>query len=132
MTAQKLILYADDDTDDRMWVTEACKTMETSIKIAFVDNGRAVIEYLENGSATVLPSLVVLDLNMPEMDGRLTLQFLKIHSRFKDIPVAIVTTSANRIDKEVCMRLGASVFLIKPNTYTGWQNIVRELEPFVT
>ena len=126
-----LILYADDDTDDRSWVSEACKILNCSLNINFVENGRQVIDYLKS-QVTRLPSLIVLDLNMPEMDGRQTLQYLKSNPYYKEIPVAIVSTSGNKIDKEVCKRLGASLYITKPNVHAEWQSIIRQLEPFVS
>lgn len=125
-----MILYADDDIDDRTWVSDACNTLECALKFNFVENGRQVLNYL-NQPVAALPGLIVLDLNMPEMDGRQTLQHLKSDPQFKHIPVVIVTTSANRIDKEVCSRLGAALYLIKPDTHKEWQNIVKQLEPLV-
>ena len=125
---KKVILYADDDIDDRTWVSDACDTLDCALKINFVENGRQVVNYLQK-AVTILPQLIVLDLNMPEMDGRQTLQYLKSDPLFKHIPVAIVTTSANKLDKEVCNRLGAALYLIKPDTHQEWQNIVRQLEP---
>jgi CheY-like chemotaxis protein len=69
---------------------------------------------------------------MPEMDGRQTLQYLKSNPYYKEIPVAIVSTSGNKIDKEVCKRLGASLYITKPNVHAEWQSIIRQLEPFVS
>lgn len=129
MNQNKIVLYADDDTDDRTWVSEACKVTDSPLKINFVENGKRVFDYLKSVPPDSLPSLIVLDLNMPEMDGRQTLQQLKSDPVFKNIPVAIVTTSSNKIDKEVCSRLGASLYLTKPSTHSGWQNIIRQLEP---
>lgn len=128
MKPHKIVLYADDDTDDRTWVSEACKTVGSPLQIQFVENGKQVLDYLRDGHEQ-LPSLIVLDLNMPEMDGRQTLQQLKSNPRFKNIPVAIVTTSSNKIDRDVCNRLGASLYLTKPDTHFEWQNIIRQLEP---
>ena len=128
---EKLVLYADDDTDDRAWVSEACKVAGSPLKIAFVENGKQVLEYLRNASPEAIPSLIVLDLNMPEMDGRQTLQQLKNDAQFKGIPVVIVTTSSNRIDKEVCNRLGAALYLTKPDSHSEWQNIIRQLVPIM-
>ncbi len=125
------ILYADDDSDDKAWVSEACKAVNCSLNIFFVENGREAINYLSDLSTSELPSLIVLDLNMPELDGRQTLQYLKKHPNYKHIPVAIVTTSANKIDREVCQRLGASLYLTKPDTHQEWQNVIRQLEPLI-
>ena len=124
-------MYADDDLDDKEWVNDACKSANNSLELTFVENGKEVLKYLENLNGNELPSLIVLDLNMPELDGRQTLKALKNHPDFHSIPVAVVTTSSSRIDMEVCKKLGAAVFLTKPDTYDEWQEIVRKLEPFV-
>lgn len=131
MNPHKFVLYADDDTDDKSWVTEACHAIGVSPELVFVENGRQVLEYLSQNSPAEFPSLIVLDLNMPELDGRQTLKWLKTHPRYQTIPVAIVTTSTNRIDRDVCQKLGASLFLIKPDTHTGWQAVVQHFIPYI-
>ena len=128
---KRIVLYADDDIDDKNWVKEACKSLNSSLQIEFVETGRSVLDYLKNSDGDDRPSLIVLDLNMPEMDGRQTLKALKSNPSYKDIPVVIVTTSSNSIDNDVCKRLGASLFLIKPNNYADWQKIVNQFEPYV-
>ena len=127
----KFVLYADDDVDDKDWVRDACRAIDSGLNVVFVNNGRQVIDYLGSAENTLLPSLIVLDLNMPEMDGRQTLQKIKADPQYQHIPVAIVTTSTNKIDREVCQRLGASVYLTKPDTHREWQDIIRQLIPFV-
>lgn len=127
---KKFILYADDDSDDVTWVSEACKNLDLNWDIAFVSNGREVMKFLHE-TQTHTPSLVVLDLNMPEMDGRQTLQQIKNSDLYKNIPVVIVTTSGNKMDKEVCKRLGASLYLTKPDSYREWQDVVLQLQSFV-
>ena len=129
MESVKKILYADDDLDDKTWVSEANKMLSYSLDIDFVENGRQVLAYLEN--YVELPSLIVLDLNMPELDGRQTLQKLKSHNHYKHIPVVIVTTSSNKTDMEMCKRLGASLYLVKPDTHLEWQQIVKQLVPYI-
>ena len=128
---QKFVLYADDDTDDKDWVREACAVVDTSLSLVFVENGRQVLDYLVKTTPETQPALIVLDLNMPELDGRQTLKRLKSHPQYQGIPVAIVTTSTNKIDREVCRQLGASLFLTKPDSHSKWQEIIRHFIPFV-
>ncbi|GAA4336341.1 response regulator [Flaviaesturariibacter amylovorans] len=132
MTTKKLVLYADDDSDDRTWVSEACRVVGAPLDLHFVENGRQVLEYMKGAAGDALPALIVLDLNMPEMDGRQTLQQLKNNPAFRNIPVAIVTTSNSRIDRDVCKRLGASLYLTKPDTHAEWQTIIKQLEPITS
>ena len=124
----RIVLYADDDTDDKGWIREACKAVNCNLQIEFVENGKQVLKYIEPLPKEKLPSLIVVDLNMPEMDGKQTLKSLKAHPGFRHIPVAIVTTSSSPIDQDVCRRLGASVFLTKPDSYNQWQEVIRQLE----
>ena len=127
--AQKFVLYADDDADDQAWVTEACQAVNAGLSIYFVGNGREALQYLQTLLPEQLPSLIILDLNMPQLDGRQTLQRLKAHPLYSHIPVAIVSTSSSKMDREVCQRLGASVFLVKPDSHQSWQTIIRQLMP---
>ena len=131
MNQAKIVLYADDDIDDKTWVNEACKAARSPLELEFVNNGREVLRYLDGRTSHELPSLIVLDLNMPELDGRQTLKALKENSSYQNIPVAVVTTSSSRIDRDVCKRLGAALFLTKPDSYAQWQDVVRKLEPFL-
>lgn len=127
MKQRKFVLYADDDTDDKDWASEACAAVDTSLSLIFVDNGREILDYLLKLPPEQFPALIVLDLNMPELDGRQTLKKLKTHPLYQRIPVAIVTTSTNKIDREVCRQLGAAVFLTKPDTHSEWQAVARHL-----
>jgi CheY-like chemotaxis protein len=130
-SVQKFVLYADDDLDDQTWVTEACQAIDARLSVHFVENGSEVLAYLQTLSAGELPSLIILDLNMPKLDGRQTLQRLKAHPLYQHIPVAIVSTSSSKLDKDICQRLGASVFLVKPTSHQNWQDIMRQVITFM-
>jgi CheY-like chemotaxis protein len=132
VSQHKKILYADDDLDDKMWVTEACKALNYVFDIEFVENGQEALQYLEKLPGEHLPELIVLDLNMPQLDGRQTLQRIKNNERYKNIPVIIVTTSSNKVDVEICKRLGAVLYLVKPDTHQEWQVIVQHFMPYIT
>jgi CheY-like chemotaxis protein len=131
VSQKKIVLYADDDVDDKLWVADACKAVDGELDIQFVNNGKEALQFLDARADDELPALIVLDPNMPELDGRQTLQRIKAHDTYKNIPVVIVTTSSNSIDKEMYRRLGASHYLTKPDSYTEWQQVIRQLEPFI-
>jgi CheY-like chemotaxis protein len=121
-------LYADDDMDDKTWIGDACRASNCSLELKFVENGKEVLKYLESSNRESFPSLIVLDINMPELDGKQTLKILKSRPEYSHIPVAIVTTSSSQLDVDVCKRLGATIFLTKPDTYSQWQQVIRQLE----
>lgn len=129
-TTSTKILYADDDCDDHFFLRESLTTTGLPADIIYLTDGDQVIRYLEkNGDA--LPSLIVLDLNMPRLNGKQTLERLKKDDRFSDIPVIILSTSNNKMDKEFCTSRGAASYLVKPGHFEGYQEVVRNFVPFL-
>lgn len=110
------ILLADDDAEDRFIIADAFNEIGIDDAVQFVEDGEKVIEYL-NTPPTSLPSLIVLDLNMPRLNGTETLRLLKSSDAHKNIPVIIFSTSINEIEKERCLKLGAVEYMVKPSRY---------------
>ena len=128
-TTPPKILYVDDDQDDCVLLKESFSdTGNTNMVLA--SNGDEAIEYLDSNES--LPSLIILDLNMPRRDGRQTMQYIKSKPRLSGIPVVILSTSKNQADKEVCSRLGAVSYLEKPDHYSGYKEIVSNCLPFIS
>jgi len=116
-TAVKILL-ADDDPEDRMIMADTFKEINLSHIIHFVENGESILTYLDSIYTTYpLPSLIVLDLNMPRMNGTQTLKHLKSNDRYRNIPVIIFSTSINIIEKDECLKTGAVSYIVKPVTY---------------
>ena len=112
------ILLVDDDPEDRAIIQEAMETIEAGDIIHFAENGEQALEILEQGVQTnQLPCIVVLDLNMPRLNGTETLRLIRANERLKDISVVIYSTSINPLEKEKCMRLGANEYITKPLSY---------------
>ena len=112
------ILLADDDPEDRMIMADSFRELKLSKVIHFVENGESIISYLEAiKDETALPSLIILDLNMPRMNGTQTLKSIKGNERYKRIPVIIFSTSINSIEMEECIKTGAESYIVKPVTY---------------
>lgn len=131
MSANIQILLADDDPEDRMIMEDTFRQIELSEIIHFVENGENILSYLDTiGDNALLPSLIVLDLNMPRMNGTQTLKVLKANERYKDIPVIIFSTSINTIEMNECIRTGASSYVVKPVTYTECVNTARSFYEF--
>ena len=85
--------------------------------ILFAENGEEVIEILTRFSSGELPCLIVLDLNMPKMNGTETLRYLKSEERFRKIPVIIYSTSINPVERDRCLHLGARDYISKPASF---------------
>ena len=110
------ILIVDDDTDDREIIRDAFITHNNEADYIFLENGDALLEYL-NQNEDDLPSLILLDLNMPGKDGRETLKEIKSNQTFYLIPTVVFTTSSSQRDKQISYSLGANCFVTKPDTF---------------
>lgn len=108
------VLYAEDDLDDLEIFCEIISSINPHIECISARNGAEALEILDN--LVLLPDYIFLDINMPTMDGKACLKNLKRDHRFMSIPVVIYTTSANKMDIELCRQLGATDYIIKPNT----------------
>ena len=93
MPAKHTIFYAEDDLDDLFIVKQAFQTYDGAIKIIHANNGLEALEVLQElCEVDTLPCLILLDINMPGMDGRETLIRIKQHERLKHIPAAMFST----------------------------------------
>jgi two-component system response regulator len=120
------VLMADDDPDDHQFFREALREIKIGkfpaheiVNLTSVYNGVQAIDYLLRrgiyaGVKDPVPDFIVLDLNMPIMDGFTVLKEITAHVSLKHIPVYILTTSLEEADKEKCRRLGCGGFFSKP------------------
>lgn len=108
------ILLADDDAEDRSIIQDAMESLSAGDVMTFANNGEQLLNLLQMASSSNFPCLIVLDLNMPKMNGTQTLSKIKSDEKFKDIPVIIYSTSINPLEKEKCLTLGAHSFITKP------------------
>ena len=115
-----VILYAEDDQDDYEILKDALLQQTDQFNLVRAQNGTEVISYLDNQS----PGLIVLDLNMPVMDGKQTLKWLKEHEDFKKIPVMIFTTSSREEDLKLCKSYECTFFR-KPTLYRDLLHVVQ-------
>ena len=110
-----LILIAEDDDDDKEFLMLAFHKLTNKHKVHIAGNGQEALEFLSGISDEELPCLIVLDLNMPVLDGLQTLEALKDKPKFEKIPKVIFTTSDSDADKVRCLSKGATEFMVKPS-----------------
>ncbi|MDQ2656245.1 MAG: response regulator, partial [Bacteroidota bacterium] len=118
MTSQQgHIIFVDDDEEDHLIMSEYFREAGKGDCIKFIKNGQEALNYLNDISDDAsLPSLIVLDLNMPILSGTQTLALLKEDPRYRKIPVLIFSTSENENEKRKCLTLGAHEYIVKPTT----------------
>ena len=112
------ILLVDDDPEDLAIISDAINRIHQSDITITAENGASALELLHGCDVTHLPCLIILDLNMPRMNGTKTLQHLKNNPRFCNIPVIIYSTSINPQEKAACLSLGARAYITKPISYS--------------
>lgn len=118
------ILVVDDDTDDQLLIEDAFSECRLMNPLHFVDNGEQLFEYLDTNPP---PGVILLDLNMPKMDGHTALGLLKRDERYNKIPVIVLTTSKNEEDVVRSYDLGVNSFITKPVTFDGLLDVVQAL-----
>lgn len=111
------ILIVDDDADDREIIRDAFLTSVNEHEYVFIENGDKLLEYLHSNVENNIPSLIMLDLNMPGKDGRETLKEIKSDSRYLHIPTIVFTTSSSMRDRQIVYTHGANCFITKPDTF---------------
>ena len=114
----KKIILADDDAEDRSIIQDAMELLDAGDVMMFAENGEQLLDLLQRSfTELTYPCLIVLDLNMPKMNGTQTLSRLKADKKLNHIPVIIYSTSINPVEKEKCLSLGAHSFITKPISY---------------
>ena len=132
------VVMADDDEDDRMFAGKAWDKVRTAHDLRFVRDGQELLEYLTrrgeyrdaDDDRAPRPSLVLLDLNMPRMDGREALTAIKADAGLRSIPVVVMTTSADDEDIVRSYQLGVSGFISKPVGYDGLLDVIDAIDRY--
>lgn len=130
------ILMADDDPDDRMLTRDAFEESRLANTLDFVEDGEELMDYLHRRGAyealldEPLPSLILLDLNMPRKDGREALKEIKADSDLRRIPIVVLTTSKAEEDILRTYDLGVNSFIIKPVTFESLVDITTTLAKY--
>ena len=130
------ICIADDDADDRLLIEDAFRESRLGNELAFCEDGEDLLEYLRcqgrhaGRDSRVLPGLILLDLNMPRMDGRTALAHLKADPMLRRIPVIVLTTSKAEEDILRTYDLGVSSFIAKPVTFDRLVDVVQTLNHY--
>ena len=128
VTSAKSILLIEDDSVDAMTVRRALKEIGSTRRLDHYLNGEEALDYLGTVGGEDLPGLILLDLNMPRMNG---LEFLEVRAgdeRFREIPVVVLSTSTNAHDIERSYELGAVGYIVKSIDYANFVDSIRHLD----
>jgi len=125
MSRQLNILLIEDDAIEVMKFNRVLKSMEQNHKITEANNGEEALAILKEKA--IIPDIIVLDLNMPKINGIEFLEILKKDDVLKYIPSIILTTSNNHKDVMECYRIGIAGYLLKPLKYEEYTSRVKKL-----
>ena len=121
----KFILIGEDDADDQEMLKEVFASIDVSFILFFVNNGNEILSALDKMKDDQMPCLIVLDYNMPGLNGADILRELSTNERYKNIPKVVWSTSTSDKFKSICMELGALDYVIKPNNVIDLEKIAR-------
>ncbi|MCX6297135.1 MAG: response regulator [Bacteroidetes bacterium] len=136
MNSEIQILIADDDSEDVSLIKEALNENKIVNKVQRVANGEELMDYLRNrGNYSnkekyPLPGIIMLDLNMPKMDGREALKEIKGDASLCTIPIIIFTTSSNEKDLNLSYQFGANSYISKPVTFYSMVELMRSISNY--
>ena len=131
-----LILMAEDDPEDAMLAADALHEAKLLNPFVVVEDGRALMDYLHRTGAfapphpAVRPGIILLDLNMPRMNGKEALAEIRSDPGLRDIPVVVLTTSRDDEDVLRSYTLGANSFIGKPVVFEGLVDVLRGIESY--
>lgn len=125
---QKLFLYVDDDADDRELLAEAMSKADPDIELLFAENGQDALHFLTTRVERTekLPCLIILDLNMPLLDGKQTFERLKEDAALGKVPVMVFTSSEKPQDRSLFSDKNIP-FFTKPFSIENMSQVVRQM-----
>jgi len=121
----KPILLVEDDVVDAMTVRRAFKDLNLSNPLTHVTDGEQALDYLH--STQLLPCVILLDLNMPRMNGVEFIKVAKADPAIKSIPIIVLTTSRDHGDVINSYDLSVAGYIVKPVDYQGFVEVIRTL-----
>jgi CheY-like chemotaxis protein len=126
MTSSRTIYLADDDPDDRFLIIEAIKEIHNQVTFIESANG---LELLDNINKLTDPStaLILLDMNMPMMNGLEAITAIRSNPRFSTVHAVMVSTSSDPSLAERAFEAGFNGFFIKPDTFDGFVDLAKQL-----
>lgn len=127
----KPLLLVEDDQVDVMTIKRALKEIHVVNPVAHVENGEDGIAYLRDETKEK-PCLILLDLNMPVMNGIEFLQVVKQDEHLRRIPVIVLTTSEEQQDKMNSFNLGVAGYMAKPVDYRQFVEVMRSIDMYWT
>ena len=127
------ILLVEDNEGDILLTREALSEANFNNEVTVIRDGDAAINFLQDALAKNLkkiPELIMLDINLPKVDGKEVLNFIKSHIDLKRIPVVMLTTSSSEVDIRDAYNNHANCYITKPVDFNNFFEIIKAIENF--
>ena len=131
MRSMKPILLVEDDRVDAMTLKRALKDLKVTNQLIHTTNGEEALEYLRD-EANEKPCVIILDLNMPKMNGVEFLKIAKADEELRRLPVVILTTSKDEWDRFQAFDLSVAGYIVKPADYKSFLEAIRTVQLYWT
>lgn len=128
---KKTIFLAEDDIDDQEMLEYAVREVDPFAEIVSITNGRKFIAHLYGMPDDELPSLIVLDYNLPELTGVEIVKLLNQESRYQEIPKVMWSTSSSPVHQSISFELGILDYIIKPSDMASFISIAKHMLSFI-
>ncbi len=125
----KPLLLVEDDYVDALTVKRAFKELAVINPVVHKEDGEQALDFL-NSEDQPAPKLILLDLNMPKMNGIEFLEKLRLNEKLKKIPVVVLTTSRNQEDRFETFDLGIAGYMVKPLNYQDFISMMRTINEY--
>jgi CheY-like chemotaxis protein len=130
LTAASLTVFlAEDDLDDQDLLKDAFLQIDPSIQFFSFSSGKKILNQLENHNT--VPDLVILDYNIPEMNGAEILQLINGKEQYQSIVKIVWSTSDSPFYENTCLALGASAYFVKPSTLSGLSQMTKIMLSYI-
>jgi CheY-like chemotaxis protein len=131
MRSENPILLVEDDHVDAMTVKRALKEIKVLNRLDIVCNGQEALDFLRD-EKNETPGIILLDLNMPKMNGIEFLKIIKHDNDLRKIPVIVLTTSKEEQDRIESFKLGVAGYMIKPIDYLQFVEVIKTINMYWT
>jgi CheY-like chemotaxis protein len=127
---EKQILIGEDDIDDEEILEEVFSSIDANLSLTFINDGQKIVQFLENATTENLPGLIILDYNMPHLNGAEILRSLQQNKKLEKIPKIIWSTANAEGFKNICLQLGACEYLVKPSSFSDLKSMIEGMLSF--
>jgi CheY-like chemotaxis protein len=125
------IFLAEDDLDDQELLTEALHGIDPTIQLQSFTTGKKFISLLDSLPQHEIPELVILDYNIPEINGAEILKHLEDNKRYQEVVKLVWSTSNSALYEDSCLALGARAYLVKPSNISGLNELAVKMLSFL-